>query len=450
MRPEILARYGDQRIPRYTSYPAATRFAGEVDPETCRDWLAAVPRGALASLYLHIPFCRSMCWYCGCHTTVTRREAPVSRYLEALRGEVRLVADALPHRLEAAHVHFGGGTPTILQPPEFEGLMTLLRQRFALRTDAEVAVEIDPRTLTAGMVAALARAGVTRASLGVQSFDPAVQRAINRAQGFAETRAAVHGLRAGGIAGISLDLLYGLPHQTVASCEETVVRCLELRPDRLSVFGYAHVPAFKPHQRRIDETMLPGAAERHAQAGAIAAALVSAGYRRIGLDHYAAPGDAMTRALDEGRLHRNFQGYTTDPADLLLGFGASAIGRLPQGYVQNATSPGAYERLIASGSLATVRGCRLSAEDRLRAELIERVMCEFRVDIAAVCRRHGRDAAELREEAAALARLEADGLVRRRGDLVEVETAARPLVRAVAACFDAHLASSTARHAPAV
>jgi oxygen-independent coproporphyrinogen-3 oxidase len=289
------------------------------------------------------------------------------------------------------------------------------------------------------MTAALGRLGVTRASLGVQSFDPVVQRAINRVQTVAQTAAAVDGLRAAGVRGINFDLIYGLPYQTIASCRDTVAACLDVRPDRFAVFGYAHVPGFKKHQRVIDEATLPDGAARHAQAEAIADALQAAGYRRIGLDHYALASDPMVRAHLDGSLRRNFQGYTTDTTDALLGFGASAIGRLPQGYVQNAVGLGDYAARVGAGALPTVKGYVLTPDDRLRADLIERVMCDFAVDVAAVARRHNVDPAGVFRALPRLAALRADGLVERSGHEVRVAADARHLVRTVASAFDAYL-----------
>ena len=449
MTPHSLTRYADQRLPRYTSYPTAPHFSEAVDGPTYQRWLGEIPAGALASLYLHVPFCRSMCWYCGCHTTITRTDEPILDYLDTLRAEIAAVSDALPHRLEVGHIHFGGGTPTIMEPQEFEAMIHLLKERFILRDGAEIAVEIDPRTLSRNMAAALGRAGVTRASLGVQSFDRVVQQAINRIQSFEQTASVTHGLRAAGITGINFDLIYGLPHQTVQSCRDTVARCLKLSPDRLAVFGYAHIPSFKPHQKRIDEAALPDAEERLAQADAIAEALLEAGYKRIGLDHFAHPDDPMAVAAEAGTLRRNFQGYTTDPCDMMLGFGASAIGRLPQGYVQNAVVLGGYAKRIAAGEFATLKGYAMTADDRFRADVIERVMCDFRVDLADVAAQHGTDAQTLLDEAE-LEELEADGLIRRTGALIEVPETAWRFVRAVAARFDAHLANSTRRYSPAV
>lgn len=444
------AGYGEERLPRYTSYPTSPHFSDAVSRTDYARWLAAIPANATASLYLHIPFCRAMCWYCGCHTTVALRQAPISNYLTALRREIELVAGQLTSPLQVRHVHFGGGTPTIVEPEEFEDLVRLLRQRFLLSADAEVAIEIDPRTLTRAMTAALGRAGVNRASLGVQSFDPKVQRAVNRVQSVEQTEQAILDLRAAGVGGINIDLIYGLPHQTIGSCLETVEHCLALRPDRFSVFGYAHVPSFKKHQRKIAETALPDGPARQAQAEAIAAALVRDGYRRIGLDHYALPDDPMTQALAARALHRNFQGYTTDANEILIGLGASAIGRLPQGYVQNDTVLGSYAGTIALGELATARGYKFGTEDRLRAHLIERVMCDFSVDVEEACSAHGLAADILVDAAAKLKALEADGLIRFDGARLTVVDEARDLVRVVASAFDAHLGQSGRAHSRAV
>ena len=435
----LLARYGDQRLPRYTSYPTAPHFGPAIGEAQYRRWLRDLPAAATGSLYLHIPFCRAMCWYCGCHTTVARRDDPILAYLEALHQELRLVAGSMGCRLAVRHVHFGGGTPTILKPEQFLGLIELLHLHFALPADAEIAIEIDPRTLTRDMIAALGHGGVRRASLGVQSFDPDVQRAINRVQSFDETAAAVVQLREVGVRGLNLDLVYGLPHQTLKSCVETVSRCLTLRPDRFAVFGYAHVPSLKKHQRKIEAGDLPSPAARHEQAEAIASLLTDAGYRRIGLDHFALPDDAMARAEEGGNLHRNFQGYTTDPCEVLIGVGASAIGRLPQGYVQNEVVIRRYAERVARGELPIARGHALTHEDAFRAALIERVMCDLRVDVAQVCRAQGRPVPDLATTFPALSALAHDGLISMSGSVVEVEPKARYLVRAAASAFDAYL-----------
>lgn len=442
--------YRDERLPRYTSYPTAPHFTDDVDGGQYGRWLGDLAPGTKGSLYLHVPFCRAMCWYCGCHTTVARRDGPIGDYIAVLRREIETVADHLRAPLDVRHIHFGGGTPTILAPDDFIDLVALLRRRFALHPDAEIAVEIDPRHRTAAMIDALRAAGVNRASLGVQSFDPSVQAAINRIQSVEQTAAVVEGLRAAGIAAVNLDLIYGLPRQTVESCIETVELCLELAPDRFSIFGYAHVPDFKKHQSRIATADLPDGQARHEQAEAMAQRLVAAGYVRIGLDHFARPADEMARALGSGRLRRNFQGYTTDGCEALLGFGASAIGRLPQGYVQNEVVIGRYGERVRDGALPTAKGYRLSADDRLRADLIERLMCDLSVDIDAVCARHGADPRTLAPSLSRLEGLSQEGVIAFDGARLLLPEQSRLLVRKVASLFDAHIDQPARRYSRAV
>lgn len=437
-----MAKYGEARLPRYTSYPTAPHFAPLEDPSLHAGWIGAIPQGQRTSVYLHVPFCRAMCWYCGCHTTIAVRQQPILDYLAFLHREIELVAAAREGSFEVGEIHFGGGTPTIVPPQAFAALMLALKSRLGFSGKVNAAVEIDPRTLTEEMAATLGGSGVNRASLGVQSFDPAVQKAINRIQSVESTALAVDRLRRAGISALSFDLIYGLPLQSVRSCVETVEEAVALRPNRLSVFGYAHVPGFKKHQRMIDETVLPGAQERNEQAEAIARALVAAGYERIGLDHFALPEDDLCAALHRGRLHRNFQGYTADDCRTLIGLGASAIGRFDEGYVQNEVPIGQYGRRLSEGTLAGARGYRMSAEDRFRAELIEQVMCAFSVDVEAVAARHAIDAGTVLSGNLALDELRRDGLVEIEAGTVRVEERHRFIVRAVAAAFDVYLGKS--------
>ncbi|MGY3031250.1 oxygen-independent coproporphyrinogen-3 oxidase [Bradyrhizobium sp. USDA 4354] len=450
MRADLAAIYGEERLPRYTSYPTAPHFTPAIGPDTYARWLTELPPGASASLYLHVPFCREMCWYCGCHTQIVRRDELIAGYQRTLRSEIALAAETIGRRIKVEHIHFGGGTPTIMAPEAFAELVATMRQKFFVLPSAEIAVEIDPRTLTVDMVEAMRLSGVNRASLGVQSFDPVVQRAINRVQSFEQTASVVDMLRHVGIEGINFDLIYGLPHQTVASCLDTVRRSLALAPNRFSVFGYAHVPDFKKHQRMINEAVLPDGPARHDQASAIANALKEAGYVQIGLDHFARPGDSMAVAFEQGTLRRNFQGYTTDRSEILLGFGASAIGHLPQGYVQNEVQIGAYAQSIAAGRLATAKGYGLTDDDRLRADIIERIMCEFSADLGDICARHGAEAGAMLKSAARLKPLISDGVVRLDGDRLAVARDSRFLVRSVAAAFDAHLDPGKQLHSRAV
>lgn len=449
MNAEIIRRYGESRLPRYTSYPTAPRFSPIIGAGTYRDWLANIPKSEPVSLYLHVPFCRSMCWYCGCHTTITQKDAPILDYLTVLKQEIRLVAKAIGQRQDVSDIHFGGGTPTIMTPEEFLGLTATLTAGFGICSATELAVEIDPRTLTLEMSEALGEAGMTRASLGVQSFDPKVQKAINRIQSAEQTATALSNLRKAGAKSVNFDLIYGLPHQTVDSAIETARVAAAMRPERFAVFGYAHVPAFKKHQRLIDTAALGDAHDRHAQAEAIAATLCEAGYRRIGLDHFALPEDQLSIAADRHALHRNFQGYTTDSASTLIGLGSSAIGRLAQGYAQNDVAIGRYASLISSGELATAKGYRLTQEDRVRAWIIERLMCDFQVDFSAMP-----NGFELPDESfgkanVSLKALLEEGIVTWRGDVLSVDTEHRFLVRTVASCFDAYLGETGRTHATA-
>lgn len=450
IRSDIVARFEGQRAPRYTSYPTAPHFTHNIDDVEYQMLLTGLNPDESLSLYLHVPFCQTMCWYCGCHTRIVASYSPIESYLNALEAEIRMVAAALPQRMNVRHIHWGGGTPTIMAPEAFRKLLDTLRDCFEIVADAEIAVEIDPRRVTDEMIQALGQSGVTRASLGVQSFDPTVQAAINRIQSYEQTARATEKLRGAGVAAINFDLIYGLPHQTVESCDNTVARALQLAPNQFSVFGYAHVPWMKKHQRMIDTAALPNPQQRLAQFGAIAECLAEAKYRRIGLDHFAKPDDRLVQCLDAGTLRRNFQGYTSDQCTTLLGFGASAVGALPQAYVQNTTQVSEYRRRIEAGAFALQRGRRVTAEDRLRRDVIERIMCDFRVDLDAIAAKYGLSRQYFEGELARLAELEQDGIVRVEGAVVSLHETYWPLARTVAAIFDAYLQPEEQRHAAAI
>lgn len=449
MTPELVRKYA-QAVPRYTSYPTAPHF-GALGAARAAAWLEALSPSARLSLYVHIPFCRSLCWFCGCHTKITNRPQPVERYLETVLAEIALVVARLGRGRAVAHIHLGGGSPSLLTPGELGRLMAALHRDFAIAPEAEIAIEIDPRNIDAARAEALGAAGVNRASLGVQDFDPAVQRAVNRVQSFELTQRVVELLRGNGIGRINLDLMYGLAGQTVAGFANTVERALALAPNRLALFGYAHVPWMKKHQKLIDEKALPDAWARWCQATAAQRRLERADYIAIGLDHFARPEDPLARAARAGTLRRNFQGYTADPADALIGFGASAIGALPQGYLQNESDLGRHARAIAEGKLATVRGIAFAPEDRLRAAAIEQLMTALSLDAGALCRAHGFAESHLDAAFPALDALAADGLCEREGRVVTIPAESRLFMRTVAACFDAYLApTAQPRHAQAV
>ncbi|CAA6603539.1 Oxygen-independent coproporphyrinogen-III oxidase [Rhodospirillaceae bacterium LM-1] len=449
MRQEWLDKY-DLRLPRYTSYPTAPHFHAGVNAATYEGWLADLPADLPLSLYLHIAYCAEMCWFCGCHTKITQRYEPVADYLSVLFAEVEMVAARLGRKRKARHIHFGGGSPTILTPEDLSRTIDLMRKHFDVVADAEIAVELDPRTADEPYIKAMAKAGVTRASIGVQDFDEKVQRAINRIQPYEVSLRVIDWLRASGIQDINVDLVYGLPHQTEASVIDLVERAADLRPKRVALFGYAHVPWMKKHQRLIDEATLPDVPERWRQYLSATKRLVELGFVAVGLDHFAAPDDELAIALRERRLFRNFQGYTTDSASALIGFGASSIGALPQGYVGNEGSIDAYKRVIREGKLAVTRGVAVSDEDKLRRAVIERLMCDLSVDLDETARRFGQSPDYFSSELAKLKPLAEDGICAISGHVIAVTEEGRPLVRAVCAVFDTYLKAGEQRHAKAV
>ena len=434
----------EQKVPRYTSYPTAPLFSAAVGPEVYGSWLAAVLPDATLSLYLHVPFCTEICLYCGCHTKAAKRRDPIDRYADILAREIDLVGAATGRR-KVVHLHWGGGTPSILGEQRLRRLVDTLGSIFDLSALHEHAIELDPRHVTASLAGALADLGVNRASLGVQDFSPRVQRAIGRIQPFDVVAAAVAHLRNAGIGRINVDLMYGLPRQTADDVMQNTQLAATLAPQRIAIFGYAHVPWLKANQRRIDEAALPGSRERIEHARIASETLTGLGYVAVGLDHFARPSDELVIAAGGGRLHRNFQGYTTDQADALIGLGASAIGKLPHGFVQNAADIGGYSRAIDAGRLATARGLALSADDRLRAGIIERLMCDLCVDLDAVA-----GDADFSAELSALQPLADDGVAHIDGRRVTITEQGRPFVRLVAAAFDTYLSREQARHSIAV
>ncbi len=440
----------DRAVPRYTSYPTAPHFSPSVAQAAQAAWLAAIPQDSPLSLYLHVPFCDQLCFFCGCNTAVVRRDALKYDYAEQLIHEIRTVGAHLGTRRPVAHIHWGGGTPTALPADALVAVAAAIRESFLIRDSAEIAVEIDPRTLDDSRIAALAEIGVNRASLGVQDFDPAVQRAIGRIQDFAMTRRCVDSLRAIGIASINLDILYGLPFQTVESARRTAEMTLALAPDRIAAFGYAHVPWMKKHQNLIPEAALPDAPERFAQRAAIDETFTAAGYHAIALDHYARADDSLALAAAARTVGRNFQGYTTDPAEILIGLGASAISTYPQGYLQNITATADYAKAIRRDGLAATRGIEIDATDRLRRDVINALMCGFSADLQAISAAHGVAPTLFASEVARLDEHIADGLATWDGKTVRVTTVGQPFVRVIAAVFDTYLNPAGQRHSRAV
>lgn len=445
----LIAKY-DRAVPRYTSYPTAPHFSKATDGAVYAGWLRALPESEALSLYFHVPFCAALCRFCACHTTVVNKPEPLEAYGKTLMAEIDLVADMLTSRRPVRHIHWGGGTPTRLAPATMEAVMRRVRDRFAVLPDAEIAVEVDPRTLGPENIAGLAAIGTNRVSLGVQDFDPKVQHAINRHQSLELTEVCADRLRAAGIEAINLDLIYGLPYQTVEGVIRTATQALGLSPSRAAVFGYAHVPWMAKHQALIPEDALPDTTERFRQRQAIEDVFSDHGYAVVGLDHFARQDDPLARAAAAGRLRRNFQGYTTDEAEVLLGFGASSIGAMPNGYIQNLPGVPAWRDAVRAGTPPIARGIALTDADRLRRAIIERVMCDLAVNPAAIAIAAGAAPETLDDALPALAALEEDGLIHRDGDWIAVTERGRPFVRAVAAAFDSYLPRGVARHSAAV
>ena len=445
--PDLIKRYA-RPLPRYTSYPTANHFSAKVTAETYGAWLAALPPNVALSLYLHVPFCKELCWYCGCSTKAVQRYEPVADYMVPLTAEIATISGLVPPGHRVTHIHWGGGSPDILKPADIVRAGTSLREKFSVTADAEIAVEVDPRVLSADQAQAFADIGINRVSIGVQDFDLDVQRAIGRKQSYQTTLNAVEMFRSRGIGSVNIDLVYGLPHQTDESVARTLEQVLTLGPDRIAIFGYAHLPDRLKHQRLIDEAALPGAVERFEQSNRLADMLIDDGFVQLGLDHFARASDSLATKT----IARNFQGYTTDSADALIGIGASAISKLPQGFAQNAVPVDEYFRRVKDGGLATARGHAFAADDRLRAYVIERLMCDFAFSWSDLRTRFGVGADAIRRDVADIVSDDIDHLVDDSGDTFRLTARGKVLVRNICAGFDAYLTHDTAkrRHALSV
>ena len=438
---DYLPDFASQQLPRYTSYPPANRFSGDVDGEAARTARTRLAPGAAISLYVHIPFCKKLCWYCGCNTSVPTVADPVDTYIDALRAEIGLVAQDLPAGARVTRIHFGGGSPDILLPAQVERLFGAIRSNFELSPVADIAVELDPRGVSPELVQAFADAGLSRASLGVQVLDPEVQARINRIQPRMVIESAIRMLRDAGVEGVNIDMMYGLPGQTLEHVVETATFASTQDADRVAVFGYAHVPWMKKHQKGIRPDDLPSGEARFQQAEAAARTLTRAGYMPIGFDHFAAPGDSLATAEQHGQLHRNFQGYTDDACDALIGLGASAISSLPGLFYQNTADTSAYRSMLSQAQSPVVRGLKPSQSDRRVGGVIERILCDFEATLDA----------DMRIAAcSSLAPFLHAGLVRLQGNHLSITSRGRPYVRNVAACFDPDFVQKPTTHSLAI
>lgn len=438
----------DARVPRYTSYPPANHFSDTVGPDQTAQWMRAIPSGARVSLYLHIPYCRRLCWFCACRTQGTSTDRPLVPYLAQLKAELALIGAQLRPDVVISQIHLGGGTPTLLNPAMIAELGAALDTFRPKAPDMQFSVEIDPTEVDAARIEALRAIGMTRASIGVQDFDPIVQDAIGRAQSFEQTRDVVDMLRAAGVVSLNMDILYGLPHQTRGRMADSVQRVLSLNPDRVALYGYAHVPWMAKRQVMIPADALPDAESRLDLFDTARRIFVWDGYREIGIDHYARQTDSMAIADAEGRLRRNFQGYTDDTSDVLIGLGASAISRYPQGYAQNLSTSSRYAGAVQEGRLPTERGHAMSVDDKLRAAMIEALMCRFALDLNALARDHGASYATLLEMTADL-RARFAGQISFDDGVIRITRSPRLIARLVAQAVDAY-AMPEGRHSRAM
>lgn len=438
---DYLPDFATQQLPRYTSYPPANRFSSDVDGDAARLARTRLAPGATISLYLHIPFCKKLCWYCGCHTSVPTVADPIDAYIDALTAEIALVASDLPPDARVTRIHFGGGSPDILQPRQVESLFAAIRSSFHLSPVAEIAVELDPRGISPELVHAFADEGLSRASLGVQVLNADVQASINRVQPRSVIETAIRILRDAEVEGVNIDMMYGLPGQTIDHVVETAMFASGQDADRIAVFGYAHVPWVKKHQKGIALDDLPPSEARFRQAEAASNALTRAGYLPVGFDHFAAPGDALSTAERQGKLRRNFQGYTEDDCDALIGLGASAISSLPDLLYQNTAQTDAYRSTLFETRSPVVRGLKPTTSDRRIGSLIERILCDFEANIDS----------DLWESASSrLAPFLSAGLVSLQGHHLSVTARGKPYVRNVAACFDPDHVQKPATHSLAI
>ncbi|MEM8767782.1 MAG: oxygen-independent coproporphyrinogen III oxidase [Pseudomonadota bacterium] len=450
--PELIRAY-DVNGPRYTSYPTANLFQENVSASTLLEAVGKLDAGAALSLYLHVPFCDTICYYCACNKIVTNNRRHAIGYLEHLYREMALVSDALPADHCVEQLHFGGGTPTYLTNEQLDATFTTLRRSFQLAEGEErdFSIEIDPRTVDAERIGFLLSLGINRMSLGIQDFDPAVQTAVNRLQSEADTAAIMAAARAGGVKSLSVDLIYGLPCQTVEGFRRTLARVVGLGPDRISLYSYAHLPARFKTQRQIDSNALPGPETKLDILSLAVERLTEAGYVHIGMDHFALPDDELVQAQRDGSLHRNFQGYTTHGHCDLIGFGVSAISSVGTLYCQNAKTLPGYLAALDAGRHPLERGLILSEDDRMVRGLIGTLMCHFQLDIGAFEAQWNTSLLDAFPEAwPKLEALERDGLLRLTKEALTVTSKGRYLIRNVAMAFDRYLPPETAGFSRAI
>ncbi len=441
----LILKY-DKQIPRYTSYPTAPHFNLEINSDIHKSWLKDLPEDENLSLYFHIPFCNQLCWYCGCYTKATQRYAPVEDYVHILAREIKIVKNLLKKNHQISHIHFGGGSPTILIPQTFEFLINLIKQEFKITKNAEIAIEVDPRNINEEKVATYAKAGINRVSIGVQDFNLEVQKAINREQSFEVVYDCIKLFRKYNINDINLDLIYGLPKQTLEMIQRNIDYSLLLEPSRIALFSYAHVQWMKKHMRLIDEKDLPSAKVKINMYEKAANMLEKSGYKAIGLDHFAKENNEMFLAIKDKKLKRNFQGYSTDKASSIIGFGASSISYLPNGYIQNTLDFEEYKKEILNEKLPTKKGIKIKQEDKIRKEIIDQIMCFLEVDLNEIQKKFNLKPDHFINEIKAFKELQKDNLVKIKNQKITINPKTRQIARVASSIFDEYLKADNKKH----
>lgn len=442
---ELIRKYGGA-VPRYTSYPTAVQFHDRFTEADIRSRLQSLNTEKPVSLYLHIPFCHSLCHYCGCHTKIVNRTSVISAYVDTLCEEIRIAASYVPKGLVVSRVHFGGGSPNYAPIADIQKILDTIKKFFPGNNAMQIDMECDPRLLNEVKIQGLAVCGIRRVSLGIQDFDDTVQKAVNRIQPPDHIRTQLAALRRAGIEDINFDLIVGLPEQTPDSVRRTVLETIEMKPSRIAVFSYAHVPWMKPHQKLLEKYNFPTPETRFFMQEDIKERLCRAGYNAIGIDHYALPEDSLSKAQEAGTMKRNFQGYTDDPATTILGFGLSAISQFEDSYTQNKLDAPSYRRVIEKGSLPIGKGYALTQTDLAAREAIMRIMCRFDLDM--------REHSSVPSASGYLAMLEKDGIIRCNRDTITITNEGKPFTRVVASCFDRYFQENSYkkedRHAKAI
>ncbi len=439
--PSLVSKY-NRPVPRYTSFPTAVHFHDQYEKQSLQEDLKNLPCEEPVSIYIHIPFCHSLCHYCGCHTKIVHSTDPISAYINTVCAEIRLVAHHIGKRLKISRLHFGGGSPNYASIENIKQISITLHECFQIDESLEIDMECDPRLLSPDKIKAYADLGIRRISLGIQDFDEAVQKAVNRIQPYSLIERQVSSLRKNGFNAINFDLIVGLPEQTENSVQKTLDLVTALKPDRIAVFAYAHVPWMKKHQKLLEVYTLPDANLRFVMNGIINTHLISYGYQAIGIDHYALPKDSLAIAQKNGTMRRNFQGYTDDRASTILGFGLSSISQFRYAYAQNAVSVLQYRTIIEAGHLAVQRGITLSSQDVITREVIMRLMCDFEVDLGTY--------KNVKVNYPQLVLLAQDGLIDMNKGRIRITDLGKPFTRVVASCFDPYLNQEKNRHAKAI